>query len=78
MEISLRNLSKQPFSTGSGRIALKKLSKETIFTSENPQILGCRFLDVLVLIRGFLLYCRYFNSRSTCLLLVYIIFGTCN
>ena len=23
---------------------------------ENPQILGCRFLDVLVLIRGFLLY----------------------
>ena len=23
---------------------------------ENPQILGCRFLDALVLIRGFLLY----------------------
>ena len=31
-------------------------NKETIFIPENPQILGCRFLDVLILIRGFLMY----------------------
>ena len=29
---------------------------QNIFTPENPQILGCRFLDALVLIRGILLY----------------------
>ena len=47
------NLSKQPFSTGSGRITLKT-ALETIFISQIPQILGCRFLDVLVLISEFL------------------------
>ena len=54
MQIS-GNLSKQPFSKGSGRITLKTAYK-IIFIPENPQILGCRFLDALVLIRGFLLY----------------------
>ena len=29
-----------------------------MFISLNPQILGCWFLNVLVLIRGFLLYAR--------------------
>ena len=33
------NLSKQPFSRGSGRITLKT-AYENIFTPENPQILG--------------------------------------
>ena len=50
------NLSKQPFSRGSGRITLKNCLLENIFVPENPQILGCRFLDALVVIRGFLLY----------------------
>ena len=49
------NLSKQPLSRGSGRITLKNCLQE-YFIPENPQILSCRFLDVLVLIRGFLLY----------------------
>ena len=49
------NLSEQPFSRGSGRITLKTAHKN-IFIPENPQILGCRFLNALVLIRGFLLY----------------------
>ena len=49
------NLSKQSFSRGSARITLKT-AYENIFTPENPQILGCRFSDALVLIRGFLLY----------------------
>ena len=34
------NLSKQPFSRGSGRITLKT-AYENIFIPENPQILGC-------------------------------------
>ena len=57
------NLSKQPFSRGSGRITLKT-AYENIFIPENPQILGCRFLDALVLIRGFLLYSHSRGSLS--------------
>ena len=34
----------------------EKNAYENIFIPENPQILGCFFLNVLVLIRGFLLY----------------------
>ena len=42
---------------------------ENIFIPENLQILGCRFLDalVLVLIRGFLLYSVYSVKLSTIL-----------
>ena len=42
----------------------KKTGYENIFIPENPQILGCRFLDAMVLIRGFLRYtiCSYLNS----------------
>ena len=54
MQIS-GNLSKQPFSKGSGRIT-RKTAHENIFILENPQILGCGFLDARVLIHGFLLY----------------------
>ena len=50
------NLSIQPFSRGSGRITLKNCLQEYFFIPENPQILECRFLDALVLFRGFLLY----------------------
>ena len=49
------NLSKQSLSRGSGRITLKT-AQENIFIPESSQILGCRFLDALVLIRGFSLY----------------------
>ena len=49
------NLSEQSFSRGSGRITLKT-AHENIFIPENPRILGCMFLDALVLIRGILLY----------------------
>ena len=49
------NLSKQPFLRGSGRITLKNCLRE-YFLPENPQNLGCRFLDALVLTHGFLLY----------------------
>ena len=48
------NLSEQSFSRGSGRITLKT-AYENNFKPENPKILGCRFLDALVLICGFLL-----------------------
>ena len=49
------NLSKQSVSRGSGRITLKTAYQNT-FIPENPHTLGRRFLDALVLIRGFLLY----------------------
>ena len=38
----------------SDRITLKDYLRD----SQNPQILGCGFLNVLVLIRGFLLYLK--------------------
>ena len=56
------NLSEQPFSRGSGRIT-PKTAYENIFIPENPQILGCRFFDALVLIRGFL-YCIQIKCLS--------------
>ena len=38
-------------------VILKRFTdNENIFLLENPQILGCRFLNELVLIHGFLLY----------------------
>ena len=48
-----RNLSKQLFSTGSGRITLKK---DHFHLLKSPD-LRLWVLDVLVLIRGFLLCC---------------------
>ena len=54
MEMS-ENLSKQPFSTGSGRMTLKNCLRD-YFHLLKSHILGCTFLDVMVLIRGFLLY----------------------
>ena len=45
---------KQSFSRGS--LITLKTAYENIFLLENPQILGCRFLDALVLIHGFVLY----------------------
>ena len=54
MEIS-RKLSKQPFSTGSGRITQRNNNTKKL-VSKNPRSLGCWFLNVLVLISGFLLW----------------------
>ena len=66
------NLLKQPFSKVSGRITLKT-AYENIFIPENPQILGCRFLDALVLIRGFLLYLNYIPNLTRPALIYQII-----
>ena len=49
-----QNLSKQPFLTGSGRNT-ENLSKRSFHILIFPD-LGCKFLDVLVLTHGFLLY----------------------
>ena len=54
MEIS-RNLSKQSFSTGSGRVTLKNCLGDYSHLLKSPHF-NCRFLDVMVLIRVFLLY----------------------
>ena len=58
MEIT-GNLSRQPFSTGSGRIILKNYVKDYFDLLESPDF-RLWFSDVLVLIRGFLLY---FSSK---------------
>ena len=50
MEIR-RNSPEQLFSAGSGRITLKNCLRD-YFDLLKSQILGCRFLDVLVLIHG--------------------------
>ena len=60
MEIS-RNLSKQPFSTSSGRITLKNCLKDCFHLLKSP---GCRFLYVLVLLRQFLV-CHMFMSYES-------------
>ena len=51
MEIS-GNLSKQPLSTGPGRIKLKKYPRDHFRLLKSPNFRLCRFLDVMVLIRG--------------------------
>ena len=56
MEIG-RNLPKQPFSTDSGRVTLKNCQRDYFPLLKSPDLdLGCRFLDVLVLIRWCSLY----------------------
>ena len=50
-----RNLSKQQFSTGSGRLTLKNCLRDYFHLLKSTEF-KFRFLDVLVLICGFLLY----------------------
>ena len=62
MEIS-GNLSKQLFSRGSSRITLKNCLRDSFHLLKSPH-LGCRFSDVMLLVREILLYSTAYACKN--------------